>query len=195
MISRFRTLLVAAGALAAVSVSSKAFALSLTEISPTPKTYAFGTDFGFFADNIFGTGPSPLTEGPATGFLQAVSNLGCSSSDYGAFAAGSIALVFRGSCTFAVKAEQAISAGAAGLIIYNNVPGTAINGSISILSGPMPTVFATNELGLHFLDELRTGQVRVNMNVSSVPLPASLPLIASAIGAMVFGTRRKKRKP
>jgi Zn-dependent M28 family amino/carboxypeptidase len=54
---------------------------------------------------------------------------GCFPGDYAGFPAGNIALIIRGGCTFAVKAENAYAAGAAGVIIYNNAPGE-INGTL-----------------------------------------------------------------
>ncbi|WP_166866060.1 M28 family metallopeptidase [Salinibacterium sp. ZJ70] len=44
---------------------------------------------------------------------------GCEAEDFADFPAGSIALVQRGSCNFAVKATNAQAAGAAGVIIFN----------------------------------------------------------------------------
>jgi aminopeptidase Y len=55
--------------------------------------------------------------------------LGCTAADWAGFPAGSIALVSRGTCTFAIKATNAQAAGAVGVIIYNNQPGT-INGTL-----------------------------------------------------------------
>ena len=54
---------------------------------------------------------------------------GCNAADWAGFPAGTIALISRGACTFALKAANAHAAGAAGVIIYNNVPGT-LNGTL-----------------------------------------------------------------
>jgi aminopeptidase Y len=48
---------------------------------------------------------------------------GCESADFAGFPAGNIALISRGSCTFAIKATNAYAAGATGVVIYNNIPG------------------------------------------------------------------------
>src|SRR6476469_1446943 len=49
---------------------------------------------------------------------------GCEVSDFtAAGVAGKVALVSRGTCTFAVKAANAAEAGAVGVVVYNNVPG------------------------------------------------------------------------
>ncbi len=58
---------------------------------------------------------------------------GCEASDY-AGAAGKVALVSRGICTFGEKAMAAAEAGAVAVLVYNNVPGT-LNGT---LGAPVP---------------------------------------------------------
>jgi aminopeptidase Y len=54
---------------------------------------------------------------------------GCDAADFAGFPAGNIALISRGGCTFALKATNAYNAGAAGVVIYNNVPGP-LNGTL-----------------------------------------------------------------
>jgi Zn-dependent M28 family amino/carboxypeptidase len=49
---------------------------------------------------------------------------GCEAADFAAFPAGNIALISRGACTFAIKATNAFNAGAVGVVIYNNAPGS-----------------------------------------------------------------------
>ncbi len=55
---------------------------------------------------------------------------GCLATDFAGFPAGNIALISRGACTFAFKATNALNAGASGVVIYNNIPGT-LNGTLS----------------------------------------------------------------
>src|SRR5512139_3794802 len=54
---------------------------------------------------------------------------GCEAADFAGFPAGNIALIRRGACTFALKATNAHSAGAVGVVIYNNIAG-ALNGTL-----------------------------------------------------------------
>lgn len=54
---------------------------------------------------------------------------GCEAADFAGFPAGNIALISRGSCSFAIKATNAFAAGASGVVIYNNTAGT-INGTL-----------------------------------------------------------------
>jgi Zn-dependent M28 family amino/carboxypeptidase len=62
--------------------------------------------------------------------------LGCFAADFAGFPAGNIALIgrgtpagFPGACTFAIKATNALAAGATAVIIYNNAPGP-LNGTL-----------------------------------------------------------------
>ena len=54
---------------------------------------------------------------------------GCDPGDFVGFPAGDIALISRGACSFALKATNAYNAGASGVVIYNNIPGT-LNGTL-----------------------------------------------------------------
>ena len=68
--------------------------------------------------------------GDVTAAVSTVSDIrGCNVADFAGFPAGNIALISRGSCTFAIKATNAFNAGAAGVVIYNNAPGP-INGTL-----------------------------------------------------------------
>lgn len=93
--------------------------LSIT--SPTPKTYAPGTDFVSFQ-------PSPA--GDVTAPVQAVdltlpptptptSTSGCEDSDFAGFVPGNIALIQRGTCPFIDKIVNATEAGASAVIVFN----------------------------------------------------------------------------
>ncbi len=69
--------------------------------------------------------------GDNTASVSTVSAItGCEAADFAGFPAGNIALISRGACTFALKATNAYNAGAAGVVIYNNIPGP-LNGTLS----------------------------------------------------------------
>ena len=66
---------------------------------------------------------------------------GCSAADWAGFPAGAMAIVQRGTppgfpvaCTFALKAQNAQTAGAAAIVIFNNAPGY-FAGTVGVSSG------------------------------------------------------------
>lgn len=72
---------------------------------------------------------------------------GCNAADFVGFPAGNIALVSRGACTFAIKASNAYSAGASGVIIYNNIPG-ALNATLgNTFTLDFPVTSVTQDIG------------------------------------------------
>jgi aminopeptidase Y len=90
----------------------------LEQVSPAPA--------GAIANNIFSYSGS----GDVTAPVSSPSTVtGCDAGDFAGFTAGNIALISRGTCAFAIKATNAFNAGAAGVIIYNNIAG-ALNGTL-----------------------------------------------------------------
>lgn len=72
---------------------------------------------------------------------------GCDAADFAGFPAGHIALISRGACTFAVKATNALSAGASGVIIYNNTAGE-LNGTLgATFTLDIPVTSVTQAMG------------------------------------------------
>ena len=147
----------------------------LQRIAPNPKTFVNGTDF---LRNTFDSG---TPEGEATGplfpvglvidpTLPANSNTsGCESTDFAGMAPGSIALMQRGTCGFAVKALNAQAAGAAGVVIMNEgQPGrTELINMIGDATGlAIPAVFTTAEAGTN-LASTPGAQVRVNVDFTA----------------------------
>ncbi|BCS35126.1 amidohydrolase [Luteitalea sp. TBR-22] len=73
---------------------------------------------------------------------------GCQAADFAGFPVGSIALISRGACTFAIKGINAFNAGAAGVVMYNNQPG-AIYGTLgNTFSLDIPFTSVTQAVGL-----------------------------------------------
>jgi Zn-dependent M28 family amino/carboxypeptidase len=72
---------------------------------------------------------------------------GCEAADFAGFPAGNIALVQRGTCTFAAKAENAQAAGASAVIIFNqgNTPARegVIVGTLAPFVASIPVVGAS----------------------------------------------------
>jgi aminopeptidase Y len=94
----------------------------LERISPNP---------GSMANNVMSySGSGDNTALVRTlAFPPADATPGCDAADFAGFPAGTIALISRGACTFAIKAANAQAAGAVGVIIFNNVPGP-LNGTL-----------------------------------------------------------------
>ncbi|MER7016238.1 M28 family metallopeptidase [Saccharopolyspora sp. NPDC000359] len=80
---------------------------------------------------------------------------GCEATDFdGTDVTGSVVLISRGSCDFALKQQLASEAGAVGAIIYNNVEGP-LNGTLGDSeAGRIPTAGVTKQVG-----EALSGQV------------------------------------
>ena len=116
----------------------------LQRISPNPRVYEQGSEF---LRNTFDSG---TPEGDVTGTLVPVelggTTAGCDAADFAGFPAGSIALIQRGGCAFAVKALNAQAAGAIGAIIWNNTTGM-INMIGDATGLTIPVVFASQVVG------------------------------------------------
>ncbi|HSJ24757.1 MAG TPA: PA domain-containing protein [Longimicrobiales bacterium] len=83
-------------------------------------------------------GPEPTLAGTAGAVMLVNDGVGTGSDACEpliGFAAGSIALVDRGNCTFVQKAQNAQAAGAVAMVVVNNVPGNPVT-----LGGSDPTI-------------------------------------------------------
>jgi hypothetical protein len=121
-------------------------------------TAAFGPPLGSpnVTEPVVAARDAADTTGPAT-------TDGCTAFTNAAAIAGNIALVERGSCTFATKARNATDAGASAVIIYNNLanadaapPGMAddgVNGAFVTI----PAVSLSRADGLGIVAELSGG--------------------------------------
>jgi len=91
----------------------------LQEISPTPKTYTQDEFQTMSYSGSGDTGERTITPVDVNLGTPSASNSGCEAADFAGFPAGNIALMQRGTCTFAAKANNAEAAGATGAIIFN----------------------------------------------------------------------------
>lgn len=79
--------------------------------------------------------------------VSVIPNLGCDAADFTTFTAGHVALISRGTCPFGQKASNAATAGAAGVVIYNNVEGD-LNGTLGdAFAEDIPVVSVTQVIG------------------------------------------------
>ncbi|MFF1408697.1 M20/M25/M40 family metallo-hydrolase [Streptomyces sp. NPDC058289] len=91
---------------------------------------------------------------------------GCEPADFAAGAfTGKVALIKRGGCAFAVKQQNAATAGAVGAVIYNNAEG-ALNGTIgSADAGKIPTGGVTLAEGQRLAADAAAGPVEVTLDI------------------------------
>ncbi|TSD84866.1 M20/M25/M40 family metallo-hydrolase [Mycobacterium sp. KBS0706] len=146
-------------------------------VSPSPRAYTPNTDF---ATTLY----SASTE--VTGRVVPTNNIvlpptpepssasGCEAADYPPETAGAIALIQRGTCPFAQKAEMAEAAGAIGVIIMNEgQPGrTEVVEGVGLgAPRPYPGVFTTFEVGNELYTQAQSGPVTVRIKVEAINEP------------------------
>lgn len=119
-----------------------------------------------------GWGSTPDLNDPAntiTGFAAYVNDgtagdsLGCNALVNGAEIAGKIAVVYRGTCEFGLKALNAENAGAIGVVVVNNVPGAPIDMGAGANGGSVtiPVVMITADAAATLRDEILAGNVEL----------------------------------
>lgn len=90
---------------------------------------------------------------------------GCEAADFVGFPAGNIALVQRGTCTFALKAQNAEAAGASAVIIFNqgNTPERSgvVLGTLEPFEAAIPVVGASTADGIALAQTGSTARVNV----------------------------------
>jgi Zn-dependent M28 family amino/carboxypeptidase len=105
--------------------------------------------------------------GEASGPLVQAANLGCAAGDFPAETKGNVVLVKRGECAFSAKSTNAKTAGAAAVIVYNNVPGE-LSGTLGEPFGEFaPIVGISQEDGEAIIAKLKAGEVTVDLNVDA----------------------------
>ncbi|KAK3318055.1 hypothetical protein B0H66DRAFT_556128 [Apodospora peruviana] len=133
---------------------------------PFTEIYSAGT--GSFAVNGEAIVSNIMTytpSGSVTAQVIAVPDLGCTPEVYPVEVAGNIALVERGTCNFAAKALSAKMAGAAALVIYNNIEGS-ISGTLGTpFLDYAPVVSISQADGHAILASLTEGPVTADFEV------------------------------
>jgi hypothetical protein len=111
------------------------------------------------------------------------SSSGCGASDFVGFPVGDIALIQRGTCTFAQKVANAEAAGASAVVIFNE----GNPGRTGLFSGSLagtehiPVVFTTYELGTLLLGQ-NNPTITVDVKAISDPNRSDWNVIADSKG-------------
>jgi aminopeptidase YwaD len=99
-------------------------------------------------------------------------------ADFSEEAVGKIALISRGELTFQVKVENAIAAGSAGVLIYNNIDQAGpLNPSINA-NAPLPVGGITKVSGEALLEDVASRNGTVTLKVNSIESATSQNIIA-----------------
>jgi hypothetical protein len=112
---------------------------TMSQVAPAAHDYGLTTEFnpglsiGTTTADVQPVGGTVL---PPTGG----STSGCDPSDFTDFQRGRIALIQRGTCTFAVKVQNAQDAGASGVIVFNEGNTPARSAVFSGSLGDVPTI-------------------------------------------------------
>jgi Zn-dependent M28 family amino/carboxypeptidase len=115
----------------------------LQQLTPVNATYATGAFTGSGVGNV----TAAVTAVDINLVPPRATTSGCEAADFAGFPAGNIALIQRGTCTFAIKALNAQAAGATAVIIFNqgNTPDREglIVGTLAPDSATIPVVGAS----------------------------------------------------
>jgi Zn-dependent M28 family amino/carboxypeptidase len=136
--------------------------LERTDVDPD-KAYTAGSDFATMTysgsgDTTAAVSAVDLTIPPAA--VANSSTSGCEATDFAGFPAGDVALMQRGTCTFAAKATNADNAGASAVIIFNEgQPGrtAVIAGTLGSPGYDIPVVGASFVVGQELSNGVQSG--------------------------------------
>ncbi|MGH8866770.1 MAG: M20/M25/M40 family metallo-hydrolase [Actinomycetes bacterium] len=147
----------------------------LEQVTPDPTAYAEGDDFSTMEYSGSGDTTAALTPVDVVlppGAADNTSNSGCEEADFAGFPAGNIALVQRGTCDFRVKVTNAATAGATGVVIFNE----GQEGRTEVISGTLgaeqgqaaiPAVGTSFAVGQDLFDLTQTDEVTMHLAVTA----------------------------
>ena len=155
----------------------------LQQVSPTAKTYTPGTaaddnspavDYITFEhsptaslSNVRVVPTNDITI-PSPGGTTS----GCEAADFPAATSGAVALIQRGTCAFTLKLQNAVAAGAVGVIMFNEGDTPGRSNALYRLADPgytIPAVLTSTAVGKELYDAFKAGQnPTVNLSTSGV---------------------------
>ncbi|HZX07673.1 M28 family peptidase [Kribbella sp.] len=160
----------------------------MREDSPAPQSFGLVTDFN--PATVAGSVTAKVQ--PAGGIVVPAtpapsSASGCAAADFAGFVPGNIALIQRGTCTFAQKVANAEAAGASAAVIFNEGnPGrtSAFSGSLAGTE-KIPVLFTSYAVGTQLLSQYVPGTgpvLTVNVQVIDDPNRSDWNVIADSKG-------------
>ena len=138
-------------------------------LSPDP--HVFAPDVDFFTMTYSGSGNTTARIVPVDTTGQPGANTsGCEAADFNGFPSGAIALMQRGSCTFATKAQNARAAGASAAVIFNTGGGNdaAFQGTLGAPGLTIPALGTSFPIGQQFYNLSLEGPVMAHVQTSTV---------------------------
>lgn len=140
---------------------------TLNQLAPIAATY----ETGAFTGTGYGTVTSNVTAVDINLTPPQATTSGCEAADFAGFPAGNIALIQRGTCTFAVKALNAEAAGASAVIIFNQ--GNAPDREALIIGTLAPSTATIPVVGASFADGVALAQPGSQATIT-VPQPQNI---------------------
>lgn len=145
-----------------------------------PELRAAGVPWGFRAGRDYATflySGSGRVEAPVVAVdllvpspRENASTSGCEVSDFAGFPQGAVALLQRGTCTFRIKVDNAIAAGAAAVVIFNEGnPGRRelVSGTLGPPQVRVPALAASFAVGDALRNGVRSGPTGLTAQVSA----------------------------
>jgi hypothetical protein len=160
----------------------------MDEVSPTPRSFQVGKDFnpaaiaGSVTAHVQSVGGTVVPASPTPSSAS-----GCQAADFAGFTPGNIALIQRGTCTFAQKVANAEAAHASAVVIFNEGnPGRTdvFTGSLAG-SETIPVLFTTYDAGVLLYNQATSGQdpvLTVNVQIIDDPNRSDWNVIADSKG-------------
>jgi len=136
-------------------------------ISPAPTVYVDQEDYDVMTYSGSGDVTASLQAVDLSIGDPAASSSGCEAGDFAGFTVGNIALMQRGACSFAIKAQNAEAAGASGAVIFNLGAADSLGLLFGTLGAPgstIPVIGISFELGV----ELSLDPTVVHLDVQTI---------------------------